>query len=639
MSDVLLIQLPISQLNYGRQTGNIPLAAACLKQAVIDLPDTVVEILPESIVSYLADAALVRMIVARRPEVIGFSVFSWNVRRCLYLAEQIKSIYRPRIIFGGPEITPDNANIESEHVDSYVCGEGEAVFRRLLQDPRSWDRYPATEDAATNFESSPSPYPQGLLEPWVENLMLLETQRGCPYRCGYCYYNKSRERISVKKEKQVLQATGWACEHGLAELYFLDPSLNTRPGLKDLLKQISKINANRSLALLSEIRAESLDETLANLFAAAGFTWFEIGLQSTSPTALTIMNRRTDLNRFRTGARLLKQRGIIPGIDLIAGLPGDDLNGFRRSVDFIVDNDLHDDVQVFPLSVLPGTEFRVNSQALGLRYEPEPPYPVIATPTFSPQDLLMAFDYAESRLDTCLYPLPDLNTAWRNGQQTRLENCRDVTVLLGEDRYVCKLIVSEQRPPAELAEIARRLTHPYQVIIGPRACDRQYLAGMLNILTAVNPYTALELVFLEPADRPDTDMLLEAVRLRRPQYLDHELRYLFPFPGNRSALFTLVTKDASLRFRGDMQRRMYWWNHDRLPTVEDLKSLSELDGILLDPPLPEPQIVVWQHRFSQYASEYLHIGFADLMLQKRWMQLTAANDIYFGALTYGKRKE
>ena len=88
-----------------------------------------------------------------------------------------------------------------------------------------------------------------------------------------------------------------------------------------------------------------------------------------------------------------------------------------------------------------------------------------------------------------------------------------------------------------------------------------------------------------------------------------------------------------------MQRQLYWWNHDRLPTVEDLKSLSELDGILLDPPLPEPQIVVWQHRFSQYASEYLHIGFADLMLQKRWMQLTAANDIYFGALTYGKRKE
>jgi len=635
MPTILLIQLPIPQLNYGRQTGNIPLAAACLKQAVADLPEATVEILPESIVSYLADASLVSLITARRPQIIGFTVYSWNVRRSLYLAEMVKSIYRPRIVFGGPEITPDNELIDSEHVDTYVHGEGEAVFRRLLQNPQSWERFPVAADTAKVFEASPSPYPDGLLEPWVEDLMLLETQRGCPYRCAYCYYNKSRQRISVKAEAQVMQAAQWACENGIGELYLLDPSINSRPGLKGLLKKISTVNARRTTALLSEIRAESLDGELADLFAAAGFSWFEIGLQSTNPAALTAMNRRADLARFRTGARLLQQRGITPGIDLIAGLPGDTLDGFKRSVDFVVDSGLHDDVQVFPLAVLPGTEFRANSRSLGLRYEPDPPYPVIATPRFSEQELLAAFDYAESRLDTNLYPLPDLNAAWRSAHQAPLEHCRDVTVCLGTDHYISKLVVAGLRPLSDFSGIAGRLTHPYQVIIGPQVSDnRQYLTRMLNLLTTANPFTALELVFLEPAGRPETGALLEAVHLQRPQFLDHEQRYLFATPGNRSVLFTLVSRNASIRFQGDMQRQVYWWQHDRLPTARDAASLSGLDGLLVDPPLPDQQIAAWQHRFSKYASEYLHIGFADLALQKRWMQLTAADDTYFGALTY-----
>ena len=630
----LLIQLPIPQLTFGRQTGNIPLAAACLKQAVADLPDTTVEILPESVGSYLADAALVKMITARRPEIIGFSVYSWNVRRSQYLAKMIKSVYHPRIVFGGPESTPDNGLIDSKHVDALVYGEGEIVFRRLLEDPQSWDRFPAAADAARFFESSPSPYLDGLLEPWVENLMLLETQRGCPYRCAYCYYNKSRQRISVKVEKKVLEATRWACEKGVDELYLLDPSINSRPGLKDLLKKISAANPNRTTALLSEIRAESLDDELADLFAAAGFSWFEIGLQSTNPEALAAMNRQTNLEKFRRGARLLQQRGITPGIDLIAGLPGDDLAGFKQSVDYIVDNGLQDDVQVFPLSVLPGTEFRANSRSLGLRYEPEPPYPVTATATFSAQELLMAFDYAESRLDTCLYPLPELNVAWRSGEQKPEESCGDVTVRIGSDHFICTLVVANHRPLSAFEQIADRLTHPYQIIIDSRVQDRQYISQILTVLTKTNPFTALELVFLEPADRPNVSDLLPAIRLHRPHFLDLGQRYLFPAPGNRSVLFTLISRDASIRFQGDMQRQVYWWQHDRFPTSADLASLSALDGVLIDPPLPHRQIAVWQHRLKSVADEYLHIGFADLELQKRWMQLTAADDTYFGALTY-----
>jgi len=75
MNEVLLLQLPIPRQNFGRKTGNIPLGAACLKQAVQYLPCVRVDVLPESLASYLGDAALLELLKERTPDLFGFSVF------------------------------------------------------------------------------------------------------------------------------------------------------------------------------------------------------------------------------------------------------------------------------------------------------------------------------------------------------------------------------------------------------------------------------------------------------------------------------------------------------------------------------------------------------------------------------------
>lgn len=631
MVRALLLQLPIPQLNYGKRTGNIPLAAACLKQAAVDIPGTEVEIVPESIVSYLGDAALLHEILSREPDIVGFSVYSWNLRRSLHLAEKIRKAAHCRIVFGGPEITPDNRLVRSEAVDFLVSGEGEAVFRHLLQDNTFWQKKTAAACADNLFRSSPSPYLAGLLEPEIEDLMLLETQRGCPFRCGYCSYGKSRQLLTFKSTPLILEAVEWAMVHEHSELYFLDPTLNTRPGIEGLLEKIRTVNHRRSLTLISEIRADRLDACLADGFAAAGFNWFEVGLQTTNPQALDLMNRTTDPARFLAGVALLKERGISATIDLIAGLPGDDLDGFKRSVDFIVDNDLQQDVQVFPLAVLPGTDFRAQSRALGLIFEPEPPYPVKATPSFSSENLLEAFDYAEARLDVNLYPMPGLDIAWRNPRKSGDRLTPDHYVRLGNRLRLSKLILESVRSISELQELAQKLTHPYQVFIGPNVNDAAFTARALDILTAANPFTPLEVVFIEPRDVPNTDRLLEAVRFKRPQFLDLEHRYLFPTPGNRSVLFTLVTRRQPPRFTGDMQRQVFWWDHPNLPELPDLRRLAELDGILVDSPCPAARLMAWQDLFLPHAAEYLYIGFADRSVQQRWLLLTECDAFYPGA--------
>jgi hypothetical protein len=623
MITVCLIQLPIPQLNYGRQTGNVPLGAAWLKQAARGLPDVRVEIVPERIASYLGDAALIQSILSSRPDIIGFTVYSWNAARSLYLAQQLKAHYQPRIIFGGPEITADSPWIRSRFVDFYVYGEGESIFLQLLQDASLWGKNAAGGSSGDSFKTSSSPYLSHFLEPEIENMMLLETQRGCPYRCGYCYYNKSRARLAVADEEKILEAIQWAIDQGIAELYLLDPSLNARPQLRRLLKKIIAINRKGNLAITSEIRAEMIDTELADLFAAAGFSSFEIGLQSTNPAALTIMNRPTDLRRFVRGAWLLKEREMLPRIDLIVGLPGDDLEHFAGSVDFVAGNHLQDDVQIFPLAVLPGTDFRARHRELGLRFESSPPYYVIETPAFPREDMLLAFDYAEVRFDVVLFPFPNLDVSWRFHGGGGSGNTPDRIVQLGGKRYVLKLMLESARPLIEVEALAQRLTQPYQVFVGAALRDQSYLKKVLEILTSANPYSPFEVVFLEPDRLPNTQTLMSAVRLQRPHYLDNDLRYLLPAPGNRAVVFTLVSGDKRRRFSGEMQRQVYWWQQSHLPEMSELMSLSDMEGVLIDVPLAENETCDWQDRFAAHADDIPYISFAEVDLQKRWLLLSA----------------
>ena len=70
-----------------------------------------------SVASYLGDAALLEILLDQKPDIVGFTVYCWNLARSIYFAKKIKENYSPRIIFGGPEITPDNLDSFHFHGD------------------------------------------------------------------------------------------------------------------------------------------------------------------------------------------------------------------------------------------------------------------------------------------------------------------------------------------------------------------------------------------------------------------------------------------------------------------------------------------------------------------------------------------
>ncbi len=636
----MLLQLPIPQINFGKTTANVPLAAACLKQSAAGFPGATIDILPQSLASYLGDAALTDYLLSAQPDVVGFSVYSWNLHRSIHLAKIIKEISRSKIIFGGPEIAPESHVFHNDFIDFFVMGEGESSFHRILKNIMGTSGSLPVAERGHLFEAGcrivtggadkkyrlrSSPYVNHLLEPHVDNLMYLETQRGCAYKCGFCYYNKSRRTVYAADDKIILEAIGWATDNGVKEICIIDPSFNSRRGLQNLLKKIAEVNRNRKLFFNAEIRAESVDQKTADLFASAGFTSFEIGLQSTSPEALRVMNRHTDLKRFIKGTSFLKERGIIPKVDLIVGLPGDDLNGFKKSLMFIAENNLADDIQIFPLSVLPGTTFRLKSRELGLFFEDYPPYFIKQTPTYPLEDIYLSFDYAESLFDVSLFPAPHLDIAFKINS-TPVAESGDILVSLQNRPFIKTLILNSKRPHREIEAASAQMTSPYQIVISRPLKDSEYICKTLAILTEANPFTPLEIIFLAPDFLPDTQLLLSSIKLFRPGYLDIYNNYQYNTPGNRSVLFTLVSDRVDISFEGEMKRQVFWWKKSSLPDAEDIDALSGFDGILIDTAHSFNHITSWQDRMAPHADDLPYISFAEIGTQKRWLGLTAADE-------------
>jgi hypothetical protein len=502
----------------------------------------------------------------------------------------------------------------------------------LLENSDRW-RYKCSSTSADKaFEHGQCPYPLGLLEPEIENMVLIETQRGCPHHCGYCFYGKSRRRISMVPADFVVDMVAWAQDHQIAEAYLLDPCLNARKDLDDLLKAITRINRAHQIRLISEIRAETVTDKIADAYAAAGFTWFEIGLQSTNPAALKQMNRPTDLKAFLQGVQRLKKRGIKTSIDLIAGLPGDDPEGFSRSVAFMVDNGLLDDVQVFPLSVLPGTPFRKNHQAMQLVFDPTPPYTISKTPTFSDQQILEALDEAQNRFDLCLYPFPDLDLSGCLTQVIKGAENRVCTADLNGARVITKLIVNRVETAIRLGMLSCQLAHPYQLVFGPRVVDQSIVFDMIQGFSKANPFTPFEVVLVEPVDFPEMQRLLEACQLHRPHYLDNDLRFLYSKPGNRAMLVTLLSQKKRIVFEGAMQRQIHWWTADRLPAARELEFLQMFDGIFIPDRYTSADLERWQNRWASDSENLPLITFADPAAQKHWITLTTAGDYWLALL-------
>ncbi|TGK12177.1 radical SAM protein [Leptospira fletcheri] len=430
MAKLKLVQLPVPPPTAFAATGNVPLAAGCLavsaRENGLEKKGLEVEVLDPSVTDLEGDTSLADRIARNEPEFVGFSLYLWNSERSLHLAREVKNRSpKTKILIGGPEVNPDNPFVLSETgYDIAVSGEAENTFARLLaalleredigvvpnvavrgKDGRMGP-FSQEENAAFPLTAYPSPYLAGFVPVDPSRSTYLETVRGCRSQCTYCFYPKSSNVLRTLNIPETIGLVRGLKEKGARELVFLDPTFNHRPGFEEFLDSIIEVNSDRQMSMFGELRSEGITEKIADKLAAAGFDRIELGMQSINKETLKRVKRYGSPEKVAEAARMLADRGIELLLDLIIGLPGDGPEDVLEGIDFFFEKGLGEWVQVFPLSVLPGTAMRKDAEREGLIYLSKPPYRIIRTPNFSPEDLASTLFRSEDRLDRRLDETP-----------------------------------------------------------------------------------------------------------------------------------------------------------------------------------------------------------------------------------------
>lgn len=373
-----------------------PLAAACLVAA-----------LPEPFRSssrllnlYLSQSVeqMCREILDRQPDIIAFPLYVWNRLPIVKLTRLLRQ-QRPdiRLLAGGPEASADSQAVLAEGgFDAVICGEGEEVFADLLKAlAAAWpiDNIAGVYCGAgtapqavycEQLDRLPSPYLQQVLRLEPGSGLLWEVARGCPFNCSFCYDAKGQQGVRPLPVARLAEELQLFVASGVEQIWILDSTFNfpAERGRK-LLELLLKTAPNIHYHL--EAKAEFLDQESVHLLSQLHCS-VQVGLQSADPQVLKPLQRAFDPGKLFPRLRLLSDAGIIFGIDLIYGLPSDNHQGFCRSLNAALQAGPNQ-VDMFPLAVLPGTQLHRDREQLGLQAMPAPPYEILGSPGYPAEEL------------------------------------------------------------------------------------------------------------------------------------------------------------------------------------------------------------------------------------------------------------
>jgi tRNA A37 methylthiotransferase MiaB len=525
-----LVQLPVPPPAALASTGNVPLAAGSLgvSARVNGLTSRLqVDVVPPSVTDALGDALLCEVVARDEPEFLGLSLYLWNVERSLHLAREVKRRSpRTRVLVGGPEVSSDNSFLLAQRgFDVAVSGEAEASFAALMdalldgrdpaglpgvavRRPLGLSAFGTPADASFPLTRYPSPYVEGLVPVEPERSTYVETVRGCRSHCTFCFYPRSSSVLRALSVEEAADLVRQIRERGAREVVFLDPTFNHRPGFVPLLDALAEVNGDRALSYFAEVRAEGLTSDHAERLARAGFTKLEIGLQSVNRDTLKRVRRGGSPQLVADAARLLHGRGIELLVDLIVGLPGDTADDVLRGVDFLQENGLGGEAQVFPLFLLPGTAMRATAEADGVEFDPAPPYRVRRTATMDEDQIRACIEEAEARLGRRVDEVPRPHLVEVSGDPA------DVFRLEVDDPDL-----SRMRAPGA-RHVALWLT-------GDLFARRDVALAAIDARLAIDPYATLDVV-LAPERQFPLD-LVDQIRTRlgraMPSYASRALAH------------------------------------------------------------------------------------------------------------------
>ena len=354
-------------------------------------------------------------IYMEKPDILAFSCYIWNIELINILTTEIKKLLpKCRIILGGPEVSFTASDVleENETIDFIICGEGEEVFPALLKSiSEDSDAFKELSGVAyrenktvcfnegynlvSELDRLRSPYTENLLKSMENRIIYYEASRGCPFFCSYCI-SSTFKGVRFFSLDRVKKDINYILQYRPKLIKFVDRTFNcNRKRAKEIVEFI--ISLKVATVFHFEAAADLFDDELLALLANApkGRLQFEIGLQTTNADTLCEIDRVTDLCKLKSNVERLLQKGNIHiHLDLIAGLPLEDINSFKRSFNDVYNMKPHQ-LQLGFLKLLKGSKVRREAEKHGYIYRDYSPYEILSNSYISFEELLILKDMEE----------------------------------------------------------------------------------------------------------------------------------------------------------------------------------------------------------------------------------------------------
>lgn len=372
-----------------------PLAGGYLKAYAMQVPEIAREWEIELYSTYgetISSSRLVLDILQSGAQLVGFSVYVWNGRLVRRILPALRDLMPgTTFVLGGTEVmnaAPEFVEASWENV--LVCnGEGEKTFRDLLLSLTRNDVNFAAVGGISFYSGGllhttknhpriqtldeiPSPYLLGYFDKRDYSVALLETNRGCPYQCEFCYWGGAvGQKIHRLASERLLAEIEHLGKNKARAVYICDANFGIFK--EDILYARKFVEARERSGYPRFVRYSSAKNNPERALEVAGIL-ADGGVLSVQPLSLQTLNakalklaKRESISQelyfdlqTRTNAK-----GIASFVELIWPMPGETLDSFKDGIQQLCSMDAQA-LSVYPLVWLNNTGYHGKERELGV---------------------------------------------------------------------------------------------------------------------------------------------------------------------------------------------------------------------------------------------------------------------------------
>jgi len=330
--------------------------------------------------NYNDNEQLIESILAGSPTVIGFSIYSWNIKQFIEIARIIKSKNSNiTIVFGGPHCDIKyNANFFKDYpyIDLVIPSDsyGEIAWAEILDNiskngelyPHEihYSYWPSAIDQTIQYNSLPInkrefQWPDNVFAAqhalididYTSQVLTIETSRGCPYKCTFCDWGGGTHTKTVKKPDAIVRKElTWIAENHVYAIYIADANF----GIFDIdveyaeyLVELNKLHGYPKQVWIEPTKAKfkNLKKIYASLASADMIVNYKISVQDLNQHVKDNVER-VDFD-FHTQIAFFKELQAIKDLPIwvegILGLPGSSLSTMKNDIHTIISEgiDIH----------------------------------------------------------------------------------------------------------------------------------------------------------------------------------------------------------------------------------------------------------------------------------------------------------